>query len=207
MGRTRALALLTSFAVMLATMVGFTFTSTAASAKPKPKPQYPAASPTLVVKGGVVNKGETVHANGSQFKARERITITIRFKPANSNRYRTLRTANAATDRDGKFAVSVRASDVGTIVITAVGKSSHQTATATISVIERRKWGRSRGWGMEPVAFTGGPGASVAAPRSAAPAEDGSGLTIAGLVIVTMAGGAVVARRTMRRRRKPGISA
>jgi hypothetical protein len=190
---------------MLTTMVGFTFTSTAASAKPKP--HYPPASPTLVVKSGVVNKGDTVYAKGSKFKARERITITVRFKPANSNRYRTLRTVSAATDRGGNFVVSVRASDVGVIVITAVGRSSHQTATATVSVIERRRWGRGRTWGMQPAAFAGGSDASVSAQRSPAPAEDDSGLTIAGLVIVSMAGGAFVAQRMVRRRRKADTAA
>ena len=205
MSRTRALALLASFAVMLSTLVGLSFTATAASAAPKV--HYPPERPSLVVSSGVVRKGTTVRAYGRQYRPRERVSVSVRFKAKGAYRYRTIRTTSARTDRRGKFTTSVRTSRAGTMVITAVGRSSRKSASAFVQVTERRRWGRSRGWGMQPVAYTGGSDASVAAPKSAAPAGDISGLAIAGLAMMTMAGGAVVTQRVVRRRRKAGAAA
>jgi hypothetical protein len=190
---------------MLSTLVGVSFASTAASAAPKV--HYPPERPSLVVNNGVVKKGATVRAYGRQYRPRESVSISIRFKAKGSNRYRTIRTTSARTDRRGKFTVSVRTSGAGTLVITATGRSSRKSASAFVNVTEKRRWGRSRGWGMQPVAFTGGSDASVAAPKSAAPAGDISGLAIAGLAMMTMAGGAVVTQRVVRRRRKAGVAA
>jgi hypothetical protein len=193
---------------MLSTLVGFTLTSTAASARPAaPAVHYPPESPSLRVHGGVVKKGSTVRASGRKYRARERVTITVRFKPQGSNRYRTIKVTSVRADRNGRFTFSVRTSRAGTLVITATGRSSRKSASAFVTVIDKRKWGRGRGWAMQPVAFTGGSDASVAATKSAAPAGDVSGLAIAGLAIMTMAGGAVVTQRTVRRRRKASISA
>jgi hypothetical protein len=203
MSRTKALALLASFAVMLSTLVGVTLTSTAASAAPKFR--YPPPPPSVVVQNGVVKKGNTVRAAGRKYKARERVTITVRFKPKGSNRYRVIKVTSVRADRNGRFYFNVRTSRPGTIVITATGRSSRKSASAFVTVTDKRRWGR--GWAMQPVAFTGGSDASVAAPRSGAPAEDGSGLAIAGLAMMTMAGSAVVTQRVVRRRRKASVAA
>jgi len=202
MSRSRALALLASFAVMLSTLVGFTLTSTAASATRAE--HYPPPPPSVVIQHGVVKKGATVRAAGRKYKARERIVVIVRFKPNGSNQYRIIRTTSVRADWNGRFTYSVRTSRAGTMVITAVGQSSRKSASASVLVIDKRKWGRGRGWAMEPVAFTGG---SDAAPKSEAPAGDVAGLAIAGLAMVTMAGGALVTQRTVRRRRKADAAA
>jgi hypothetical protein len=192
---------------MLSTLVGFTLTSTAASATRPGHGHYPPPPPSVVIHHGVVKKGATVRAIGRKYKARERVIIIVRFKPKGSNSYRIIRTTSVRADRNGRFFYSVRAIRAGTMVITAVGRFSRQSASAFVLVIDKRKWGRGRGWAMEPVAFTSGSGAVAAAPKSEAPAGDVAGLAIAGLAMMTIAGGALVTQRTVRRRRKADVAA
>lgn len=195
MSRSRASALLASIAVILSMALGVsTFTATAASAAPKGP--YPAAPPTLVVNKGVVKYGITVRATGKKFKAKEKITITVKFLPKGKNKY-TVKTVTVKADRNGFFFYNVRTKKPGTIILTARGKTSKKSASASIYVIDKKKHGK-RGFAMQPAAFTGGPAGSTP------PADNTASLALAGMAVAAMAGGAVVA---VRRRRRAGIAA
>jgi hypothetical protein len=188
---------------MLSTVVGSTLAPTAASAAPAVT--YPPPPPYLVVNHGVVKRGVTVRATGRRFLARERITVVIRFKPKGSHRYRILRTLRLRADRRGNVYFSVRTTGAGYLAITATGRTSRRSATAYVNVINKRKFGRAA-VAMKPAAFTGS-APSVAAPKAAAPAGNTGGLAMAGMAVMVMAGGALVTRRTIRRRRKPAVTA
>jgi uncharacterized protein YegP (UPF0339 family) len=198
MSRSRASALLASIAVILSMTLGVsTFTATAASATHKVS--YPAEPPKLVVNKGVVKYGVTVKATGSKFKAKEKITITVKFLPKGKNKY-TVKTVTGYADKKGKFTYNVKTKKPGTIILTARGKTSKKSASASIYVIDKKKHGK-RGFAMQPAAFTGGP---TSTPQAGAPASDTASLALAGMAIAAMAGGAVVA---VRRRRRAGIAA
>ena len=174
-----------------------TFTATAASAAPKGT--YPAAPPTLVVNKGVVKYGITVRATGKKYKAKEKITITVKFLPKGKNKY-TVKTVTVKADRNGFFTYNVKTKKPGTFVLTARGKTSKKSASASIYVIDKKKHGK-RGFALAPVAYTGG---STNAPQAGAPTSDTASLALAGMAIAAMAGGAVVATR---RRRRASIAA
>jgi hypothetical protein len=208
MSRSRASALLVTLAVMLSTMVG----TTAASAAPAaPSTHYPPPPPSLVVDRGVVKRGVTVWATGRKFDARERVTVVVRFTPKGSTRSRTLRVTAVYTDRNGRFYVNLPTRQAGSIEITATGRSSGQSATAVVFVIDKRKFdnhhksdskGKSGGGvAMKPAAFTDST-VNRAAPEAADSTPDTGRLAIVGLAAMVMAGGALVTQRTIRRRRK-----
>jgi hypothetical protein len=195
MGRIRASALLATMAVMLSTLVG----ATAASAHPgrpgHPVVHYPPPPPSLVINRGVVKIGVTVRASGHQFRAHERVTVVISYKPKWSTRSRTLRVVSVYTDRNGNFSYYLRTGGAGYVQITATGRSSHQSASASVFVIDKRKFGRSVA--MRPAAFTGAAPTATAAPDKSNTNE----LAVVGLAVMVMTGGALVTQRTIRRRR------
>lgn len=180
MVRKRA-AFLASMVAALAMMLGLT--ASAAQATPK---HYPPPPPSLVVDRGVVKSGASVRATGREFEGRERVFITVTFRAAGSHRYRTVRTAVVRTDRGGRFTFDVRAHASGIVIITARGTSSRMGASAAVYVVNRHKGGG--GWTMTPASFTG--------DTSNVP-----GLLTAGLGVLALAGSAMVARQTVRRRR------
>lgn len=203
MGRSRALTALASVAVMLAAMVGIALTSTAASATRGVR--YPPPPPSLMVDRGVVKVGVTVRATGRTFRARERVSIVVRFTPKGSHRSRIIRVSTVYADRKGRIYVSIRTGSAGSIVITATGRSSRTSASASVFVIDKRKYGRGH-HRMWPAAFTGAE-AGIAAPKTVAAEGNVSGSAIAGLAVMFMAGSALVAYRADRRRRKAGTTA
>ena len=197
MSRSRASALLASIAVVLSMALGVsTFTATAASAAPSVT--YPAAPPTLKVNKGVVKYGITVRATGKKYKAKEKIVITIKFLPKGKHKY-TVKTVTVKADRNGFFTYNIKTKKPGTFVLTARGKTSKKSASASIFVLDKKKHGKS--FAMAPVAYTGG---STNAPQAGAPTSDTASLALAGMAIAAMAGGAVVATR---RRRRASIAA
>jgi hypothetical protein len=184
---------------MLSTIVGTTLTATAASATPAVP--YPPAPPSLVVNHGVVKKGGIVRATGRQFQARERVSIVIRLKPQGSNIFRVLRTTSGRADRKGKIAFRMRLTSAGNVTITVIGRTSSQSASASVVVLSGRKLGRTLR--LKPAAFTGSD-VRPAAPKAASSAGSINGLAIAGLAF--MAGSALVTQRVVRRRRKAAVT-
>jgi hypothetical protein len=159
--------------------------------------QYPPPPPSLVVNHGVVKKGNNVRASGRKFQARERASLVVSLKQNGASRYRVVRNTTVYTDGSGNFDSSVPTSQAGSITITATGRSSRKSATASLIVLDSHKPAPPRR--MKRAAFNGAD-TSAAAPK----AENGNidGLAIAGLAVMVMAGGALVTQRTVRRRRK-----
>lgn len=201
MTRSRVSAVLSAVVASLAMTLGLlAFTSGAASATPQGP--YPPPPPSLVVNKGVVKYGVTVRATGRQFGAKEKVFVTVYFKAKGSNKVKVVRTATVFTNSKGKFGVNVKMSRPGVATIAVKGKTSRKTAQVSVQVIDKKKGG----WTVKPVAHTTGltgPGAGAttltSTPQSA-PA-DTAGLGLAALGVVALAGSAVVARRTIRRRR------
>src|SRR3954471_1789958 len=109
MSRSRALAVLSSLVATLAMTVGvLTFTTGAASADPRGHAtgnhnQYPPVPPSLVVNKGVVKYGTSVRATGRNYAAKEKVYITVYFRPKGSWKTRTVKTAAVRADRNGRF--------------------------------------------------------------------------------------------------------
>jgi hypothetical protein len=201
--RKRGIGLLASLFAALAMTLGSTATAAQAAPNHHPPNHYPPPPPSLMVDKGVVRVGVTIHATGRMYTSRERVYITVAFRPKGWHRYRTVRRAIVRADRHGNFTYHVRPLAAGIVIIIARGQRSHNSASAVVHVIDRHRGG---GWQMRPAANTGliatGSGATVAAP----PAESSSdiaGLTIAGLGVLALAGGAIITRQAIRRRRRP----
>ncbi|MGA5301780.1 hypothetical protein ACPCHT_17760 [Nucisporomicrobium flavum] len=201
MSRNRAIAFLTSVFATLALTMGLTaFTATAASATPPGN--YPPPPPSLVVNKGVVKYGVVVKATGRQYKGKEKVYVTITFRPKNSNRWRTVKTTSVYADKKGKFTYNVKTFAAGMLCITAKGKSSKKSASAAVYVIDKKKGG---GWNIRRASFTTGPTTGVQnTPVSVNGSEsqpNGAWLAAAGLGVLALAGSTVITRRTMRRRK------
>jgi hypothetical protein len=192
MGHKRAIALLASMVTALAMMLGLTGTAVQATRKP-----YPPPPPSLVVDRGVVKHGSTVHATGRKFGGRERVYITVTFRAAGSHRFRTVRTAVVKTNRNGQFSFNMRAFAAGIVVITAKGSNSRTGASASVYVIDKRKGGS--GWTMRRSSYTAGTPAVAGQPQE--PTSNTSGLAIAGLGVLALAGSALITQQALRRRR------
>jgi hypothetical protein len=206
MSRSRAWAALAAFVAMLAATLGVaTLSPTAASAAPKV--HYPPPPPSLVVNRGVVKYGVTVTATGRQFAGKEKVYLTVSYRAKGSNRWRTVKTSGVRTDRKGKFVIGVKMSQPGQVIINAKGTQSHKGATAFVYVIDKKKG--SGPWSIKRTAFstgTTGTGTAVLTSSTRTP-SDNAGLAIAGLGVMALAGSAVVARTTIRRRRKAAAAA
>jgi len=204
MSRSRAstvfAAIATAVAIAAATVM---LTPVAASAAPEV--HYPPPPPSLVVNHGVVKYGTTVHATGTKYTGRERVSISVLFTPKGSHRARVVKTATLYTDRRGTFFLNLRMAAPGIVVIRATGRSSHKTASAYVTVTDRRQG--TGGWVIKKAAFTSAlssPG--TAGPSSTAPAGD-AGLAIAGLGVLALAGSAAVTHQLARRRRRAAVAA
>jgi hypothetical protein len=181
--------------VLVAAVAAVTLSPTAASAS-RGKVHYPPPPPSLVVNRGVVKSEATVHATGRKYGSRERVYITVSYRAKGWHRWRTVKTAVVRTDWRGTFVINVRMHQAGVVVIKAVGTKSHQSAAAYVYVIDKHKGGD---WSIRPAALsTGGTGPSQTALTS----SGGTGLALAGLGVLALAGSAVVTRQTVRRRRK-----
>jgi len=201
MSRNRAIAFLTSVFAALALTMGLTaFTATAASATPGG--HYPPPPPSLVVNKGVVKYGVTVRATGRQYKAKEKVTITITFRPKNSHRWKTIKTAALYADKKGKFTYNVKAFSAGMLVITAKGKSSNKSASAAVYVIDKKKGG---GWNIRRASYTAGTTTGVqntpVSVNTTEPQPNGAWLAVGALGVLALAGSTVIGRRTMRQRK------
>jgi hypothetical protein len=180
----------TLIATIVAMLVAIVLSPTAASASPKK--HYPPPPPSLTVDRGVVKTGTTVRATGRKYGYRERIYVTVSFKPNNSRHWRTVETAVVRADRDGKFSIEIKLYSAGLVVVTARGTSSHKSASAFVYVIYKRG-GHGSSWSIRP--------ASYAAPLADKPSPV-PGLAIAGLGVLALSGGALITRTTIRRRRR-----
>jgi hypothetical protein len=195
MSRIRGSTLVATIVTMLVMAVGaITLSPTAASASPKK--HYPPPPPSLTVDRGVVKSGTTVRATGRKYGNRERVYVTVSFKPDHSRHWRTVKTAVVRADRNGKFTLKIKLYSAGLVVITARGTSSHKSASAFVYVLNRRS-GHGGSWSIRP--------ASYAAPLAGKPAPQPShvpALAVAGLGVLALTGCALVTRTTIRRRRR-----
>jgi hypothetical protein len=193
MSRSRASAVLAALVTMVAMVVGAALL-TPAAASAAPKVHYPPPPPTLVVNHGVVKYGVTVHATGRRYASREKVYVTVYFRAKNSHRSRLVKVLIVRANRKGGFVVNVKTTRPGQVLIQAVGKSSHRSAIAFIFVIDKKKHTVV----VRRAAFT-----TAAGPATpAAPAPDTTGMVVAGLGVLALAGSAVFARQTVRRRRR-----
>src|ERR1041384_8227191 len=136
MSRNRAFAFLLSVFAAMAMTLGLTAGSAAAAPVAKPRPSepsaytnhnhYPPLPPLLVVNKGAVKYGSSVKASGRMYGSREKVIVTVVFRPKGSHRYRVLKTTVVRTDRKGKFSVNLKMKAEGLVIITATGKSSRK---------------------------------------------------------------------------------
>ena len=201
MTRNRAIAFLTSVIAALALTMGLTaLTATAASATPSG--HYPPPPPSLVVNKGVVKYGVTVRATGRKYKAKERVTITITFRPKGSKKYKTIKTATKYADKNGKFTYYQKMWAAGIVVISAKGKASKKSASAAVYVIDKKKGG---GWNIRRASYTTGTTTGIqntpVSVNSGEAQPNGAWLAVAGLGVLALAGSTVITRRTIRRRK------
>jgi hypothetical protein len=195
MSRIRGSALVATIVTMLVMAVGaITLSPTAASASPKK--HYPPPPPSLTVDRGVVKSGTTVRATGRKYGNRERVYVTVSYKPNNSRHRRTVKTDVVRTDRNGKFSIRIKLYSAGLVVIKARGTSSHKSASAVVYVINKRG-GHGGSWPIRPASYSAPLASKPAPPQSNVP-----GLAAAGLGMLALTGCALVTRRTIRRRRR-----
>ena len=195
MSRIRGSTLVATIVTMLVMAVGaITLSPTAASASPKK--HYPPPPPSLTVDRGVVKSGTTIRATGRKYGSRERVYVTVSFKPSNARHWRTVKTAVVRADRNGKFSIKIKVYSPGLVVITARGTSSRKSASAFVYVINKRG-GHGGWWSIRPASYSA-PIASKPAPAS----PHVPGLAVAGLGVLALTGCALVTRTTIRRRRK-----
>jgi hypothetical protein len=195
MSRIRGSTLVATIVTMLVMAVGaITLAPTAASASPKK--HYPPPPPSLTVDRGVVKPGTTVRATGRKYGSRERIYVTVSFKPNNSRHWRTVKATVIRADRNGKFSIKIKLYSAGQVVITARGTSSHKSASAFVYVLNKRG-GHGGSWSIRPAAYSSPVAAKPAPSESSTP-----GLAVAGLAVLALTSGAAITRKTIRRRRK-----
>ncbi|RZU50160.1 hypothetical protein EV385_1925 [Krasilnikovia cinnamomea] len=206
MRRFRASARLAALVASLAMAMGITlFAGGAAWATPSaptrvPPGYYPPPPPVLTVNKGVVKIRVNVRVSGKKFTKKERVVVTIRFLPKGSRHWKVVKTTTFRVDKNGKFAFHVRTSKAGKISIQALGKTSKKKASASISVIGKRKGSGSIV--ITPAAFSSGvTNGGTPALTPAHESSDTVGLAIAGLGAMALAGSVVITRRTIRRRR------
>lgn len=210
MSRNRAFAfLLTVFAAVAMTLGLSAGAATAAPAKPKPpKPSaynhhnhYPPLPPLLVVNKGAVKFGATVKASGRMYGKKEKVIVTVVFRPKGSHRYRVLKTTAVRTDRNGKFKVSLKLKASGMVIISATGKKSRTGASVAVYVFDKKPGGW---WEVRRASHTTGVAAAVPARVGDAPSEPSgnAGLAAAGLGVLALAGSTLVTRRVVRRRQR-----
>ncbi|GAB1643010.1 hypothetical protein [Krasilnikovia sp. MM14-A1259] len=207
MRRFRASARLAALVASLAMALGITlFAGEAAWATPNgptrvpPGGYYPPPPPVLTVNKGVVRIHANVRVSGKKFVKKEKVAIVIRFLPKGSHHFRVVKVTTIRADKNGKFAFNIRSSKPGTIVISAVGKTSKKKAQTSVFVVSKKKG--SGGIIITPAAFSSG--VSNGGTPAVTPASDTSditGLAIAGLGAMALAGSVVITRRTIRRRR------
>ena len=210
MSRNRAFAfLLTVFATVAMTLGLSAGAATAAPAKPKPpKPSafnnhnyYPPLPPMLVVNKGVVSYGASVKASGRMYGNREKVIVTVVFRPKGSSRYRVLKTTRVRTSRTGEFSVKLKLKAEGMVVITATGKGSRKSASAAVFVFGKHGGGW---WDFRRASYTTDATTAVPAKVSDVPSQprNVAGLAAAGLGVLALAGSTLITRRVIRRRQR-----
>ncbi|GAB1694370.1 hypothetical protein [Krasilnikovia sp. M28-CT-15] len=204
MRRFRASARLAALVASLAMALGITLfageAAWAAPSTPPPGGYYPPPPPVLTVNKGVVKIRVNVRVTGKKFVKREKVVITIRFLPKGSRHWKVVKTTIFRANNAGRIAFNIRTSKAGKIVIQAVGKTSRKKASASISVIDKRKGSGSIV--ITPAAFSSGvTNGGTPALTPTHESSDTVGLAIAGLGAMALAGSAVITRRTIRRRR------
>ncbi|MFG1608595.1 hypothetical protein [Actinoplanes sp. NPDC049265] len=212
MSRNKASAFLLTVLAAVAMTLGLTAGTANAAPATKPTPpkptvfknhtQYPPLPPVYVVNKGVVKRGVSVKTTGRMYGKKEKVVITVTFKPKGSNRFRTVKTAAVKTDKNGKFTYSLKLPSAGIVIITAVGKSSRKAASVSVYVIDKKKGGW---WDFRRAAFT--TGATTAVPAKVGgvpsqPAQNNAGLAVAGLGVLALAGSTLITRRIVRRRQR-----
>jgi hypothetical protein len=178
----------------VALVAAVTIAPTAASASRGPV-HYPPPPPQLTVDHGVVKHGASVRATGRKFSGRERVSITVSFRPRGSSRWRTVKTAAVRADRDGHFSINVRMYAPGYVAIKAYGSSSRKSAAAYVYVVDGRR-GHGGSWSIRPAAYPAS--TEAAAPQ---PDHSGSGLIVAGLGLLALAGSTLITYRVTHRRK------
>jgi hypothetical protein len=189
MGRFRASV---SFACLVASVVvtaGVT-TATAQAASAAPAAPYPPAAPALTVNRGSVRAGDSVRATGNGFRPSERIYITILYRPPLWGPATSVQSYDTYATRKGTFSVWAEMHLPGTAVILAEGFRSGRSASATVRVTARGHG--DGGWTIKKAAYTAPPKQS----------DTPSGVLLAGLGALALAGSALITRGTMRRRRR-----
>jgi hypothetical protein len=139
----RALALLATTGVMLVATAGAALLgSGAATAAPAPAPSppvaggpqsYPPPPPVFTTNRGTVKVGQKARVSGNHFGYVERVTLTIVYQPSGRRAVIVV-----TTDRFGRFGASVTLRIAGSATITAFGRTSHFSASVTITVRRKR---------------------------------------------------------------------
>ncbi|SCG44611.1 hypothetical protein [Micromonospora halophytica] len=133
----------------------------AAFAAPKPPPDYPPKPPSLTLNRTAVCLGEKVVLKGSGFGDKETVDIKVSVAPlaaavtgtATARRsdggtvamapvaypYPGSKHLTAYTNAAGQFTVTYRPSEVGHLTFTAEGRTSGETASATLTVRSCKK--------------------------------------------------------------------
>jgi hypothetical protein len=206
MSRNKASAFLLTVFAAVAMTLGLTAGAASAAPATKPTPpkptvftnhtKYPPLPPSYVVNKGVVKRGVTVKTTGRMYGKKEKVVITVNFKPKGSNRFRTVKTTAVKTDKNGKFIYSLKLPSAGIVIITAAGKTSRKAASVSVYVIDKKKGG---GWDFRRASFTTAVPARVS-DAPAQPVNNNAGLALAGLGVLALAGSTLVTRRVVRRR-------
>ncbi|HEX8630247.1 MAG TPA: hypothetical protein VF755_18980 [Catenuloplanes sp.] len=165
---------------------------------------YPPSKPDLVVKPGSVKAGKTVKATGNRYAHKEKVTVTVLFKAKGKNFYKLVKTVVVVTDKKGSFKVSVRMAKPGKVIIKGKGKTSGKSASATVNVTSKNQGG----WHATPASFSvGATGGNTGLISTGDEPMGGSGVALAGLAAMAMAGSIAVTRQTVRRRRLTRVAA
>ncbi|HKT02264.1 MAG TPA: hypothetical protein VJT31_22275 [Rugosimonospora sp.] len=95
-----------------------------------PQSAYPLPPPSLVTNRGRVKVGQKVRIFGNHFGYVERVVVTITANQVS-------RRLTLTTDRYGRFRTSIPLTAPGRVTITAVGSTSHLSASVTVTVVTR----------------------------------------------------------------------
>lgn len=96
-------------------------------AQPAMAQPYPAPEPMLLVSAGTVTAGDDVQLTGRDYDPKEVVAIDVADR----------RYGQVSADAEGQFTTAVRLTVVGTMEITATGKSSGRVASVTVTVLAK----------------------------------------------------------------------
>ncbi|MEH0828130.1 MULTISPECIES: hypothetical protein [unclassified Micromonospora] len=201
------MALTAGLAVVLApTAAGAALPQPAPDSKTQPPPDYPPKQPTLTAKPSTVRVGQTVVLKGTGCGRNEIVDIDVAVTPfaasvpnqAPARRSDGSTVAMAAvaypqpaprhftakTDAAGRFTVTYRPTEPGRYTFTATGRQSGCTASATVTVLPKKRDGKQDGKHLP-----------VTGDSMGTPLKVGGGLVGAGAVLML---GSLVWRRRNR---------